>query len=306
VGPQCLRSPDTANAFGLPIGTLSSAHVIDPYVKATFGPVYLEAEAAYIFGKQTFDDMFAANAAVSAALGVPTTMTDVDLEGMGIYLGARVDLQPVYFGLQFAWIRGDDPATPDKKEGGFMEGLIGGQAYNPALMMFNDDFHTWVGSRGSALYRGALPASVVSAFYPGTAATQKYGIDTFMDNVWFYHIYVGVKPVPKADIKMAFSYAYADKKPWTVAPTLGISTLAGLPNTGNPATEFNSNKYGYELDLTASYKIYDNLEYMVGAGYFWPGDYFKGCYNSTQLGCYAGEPALANDYLLMHKLTLSF
>jgi hypothetical protein len=45
---------------------------------------------------------------------------------------------------------------------------------------------------------------------------------------------------------------------------------------------------------------------MVGAGYFWPGDYFKGCYNSTQAGCYNFEPALSNDYLLMHKLTLSF
>jgi len=288
------------------IGTVSNLHVIDPYVKATFGPVYLEAEVAYVFGKQQFDDLLRANTAVSTALGVPVTMTDVDVEGMGLYLGARVDLQPVYFGLQFAWIRGDDPATPDKKEGSLMEGMIAGQAYNPALMMFNDDFVTWVGDRASGTYRGALPTNKVSAFYPSTAASAKYSMDTFMDNVWFYHAYVGVKPVPKADIKLAFSYAYADKKPWVQPPTPGISTIAGAPNMGNPASEFNSNKYGYELDLTASYKIYDNLEYMVGVGYFWPGDYFKGCYNSTQAGCYNFEPALANDYLLMHKLTLSF
>lgn len=297
--------PDAAGLVA-GIGTVSNIHVIDPYVKATFGPVYIEAELAYVKGKQQFDDALRAGTNIGTVLGTAVTVTDVDLEGMGIYLGTRVDLQPVYFGLQFAWIRGDDPATPDKKEGGFMEGMIAGQAYNPALMMFNDDFHTWVGDRASAAYRGALPTNVVSAFYPGTAATNKYSLDTFMDNVWFYHVYVGVKPVPKADVKLAFSYAYADKKPWANAPTMGLSTIGGAINAGNPATEFNSNKYGYELDLVASYKIYDNLEYMVGAGYFWPGDYFKGCYNSTQGLCYNFEPALANDYLLMHKLTLSF
>jgi len=56
-----------------------------------------------------------------------------------------------------------------------------------------------------------------------------------------------------------------------------------------------------EFDLTASYKIYDNLQYMVGFGYFWTGDYYKGY---TAVG--GQEPALANDYLLMHKLTLTF
>ena len=37
-----------------------------------------------------------------------------------------------------------------------------------------------------------------------------------------------------------------------------------------------SNKLGTEFDVTATYKIYDNLSYMVGAGYLWTGDYFKG------------------------------
>ena len=35
-------------------------------------------------------------------------------------------------------------------------------------------------------------------------------------------------------------------------------------------------KLGTEFDVTATYKIYDNLSYMVGAGYLLTGDYFKG------------------------------
>jgi len=273
---------------GLDVGMLTNIHVLDPYFKATFGPVYLEGEAAILYGKAAWE-----NGANWLTL-TNSLATDITMQGWGLYLAARADFQPVYFGLQFAYITGDDPATPEKQEGGFMAALLAGQAYNPALMMFNDDFHTWVGDRGSANYRGAIN---------GAAGTY---VSTFVDNCWFYHAYVGVKPVPKADVKLAFTYATAAKKPWVTPAAPGFTTVAGAINAGNPLTEYNSDKYGYELDLVASYKIYDNLEYMVGAGYFWPGDYFKGCYNSTQAACYAFEPALANDYLLMHKLTLSF
>ncbi len=282
------------------VGTYQSAFVLDPYFKATFGPVYIEGEAVILYGKLSWENPIQAAAILG---GAGSMTTDVDMFGYGLYLGARADFAPVYFGLQFAYITGDDPATPDKREGGFTAGLLAGQAYNPALMMFNDDFHTWVGDRGSANYRGALTA--------GRAADY---VSTFLDNCWFYHIYVGVKPVPKADIKLAFTYATAQKKPWASPATAGFAWLAGTtPNTGNPLSEYNSDKYGYELDLVASYKIYDNLEYMIGAGYFWPGDYFKGNYNAPTTipglnwaNSYNFEPALSNDYLLMHKLTLSF
>jgi hypothetical protein len=54
---------------------------------------------------------------------------------------------------------------------------------------------------------------------------------------------------------------------------------------------------GLEFDVTAKYKIYDNLTYMVGAGYLWTGDYFKGTNSANAVG---------NDYLLMNRLSLSF
>jgi len=105
-----------------------------------------------------------------------------------------------------------------------------------------------------------------------------------------------VKPTPKIDIAAKISYAYADKKPWATPATLGV-----MNSTGVSQTEFNSRTYGTEVDLIATYKIYDNLQYMVGFGYFWTGDYYKG-----YVAPGAAEPKLANDYLLMHKLTLTF
>jgi hypothetical protein len=58
-----------------------------------------------------------------------------------------------------------------------------------------------------------------------------------------------------------------------------------------------SKDMGFEFDVTAKYKIYDNLTYMVGAGYLWTGDYFKGTNSANSVG---------NDYLLMNRLSLSF
>jgi hypothetical protein len=73
----------------------------------------------------------------------------------------------------------------------------------------------------------------------------------------------------------SFTYANADRKP----------------------LNYVSDQYGYELDITATYKLTSNLTYMLGGGYLWTGDYFKGTStnNSTQ-----------NDYMVINKLTLTF
>jgi hypothetical protein len=58
-----------------------------------------------------------------------------------------------------------------------------------------------------------------------------------------------------------------------------------------------SKNIGNEFDISATYKIYDNLSYMIGFAYLWAGDAFKGSNASAQID---------NDYLLTHKLTLTF
>jgi len=96
-----------------------------------------------------------------------------------------------------------------------------------------------------------------------------------MANAWFFQVRGGVRPIDKLDIMASVSYANADKKP------------AG----------FVKNAYGYEVDVTATYKITNNLSYMLGVGYLFTGDYYKGASDAN---------SLSNDYLVLNKLTLTF
>ena len=97
-----------------------------------------------------------------------------------------------------------------------------------------------------------------------------------MSNAWFFQVRAGVKPIEKLDIMASLSYAHADKKP----------SAAWLYNA-----------YGYEVDVTATYKITNNLSYMLGVGYLFTGDYYKGTSELNNVG---------NDYLVINKLTLNF
>jgi len=100
--------------------------------------------------------------------------------------------------------------------------------------------------------------------------------DYQMKNAWFFQARGGVKPIDKLNIMASVSFANADKKP----------TAAWVYND-----------YGWEVDLTATYKITNNLSYMLGAGYLFTGKYFKGTSDLNEIG---------NDYLVINKLTLTF
>jgi len=112
-----------------------------------------------------------------------------------------------------------------------------------------------------------------------------------MTNAWFFQGRVGVKPTPQWDVMLTLSYATADKKP---GHYVGI-ILPSLPHYNNT-----NGTYGTEVDVTATYKITNNLTYMLGAGYLFTGDYHKG-YEP----CYS-ESKIVDDYMLINKLTLSF
>jgi hypothetical protein len=96
-----------------------------------------------------------------------------------------------------------------------------------------------------------------------------------MSNAWFYQGRAGVKPIANLDIMTSLSYASADQKP---AGYVGGS-------------------YGWETDITGTYKITNNLSYMLGVGYLFTGDYFKGTSATSKVG---------DDYMLINKLTLTF
>jgi hypothetical protein len=112
------------------------------------------------------------------------------------------------------------------------------------------------------------------------------GVSTYVQNVWLYQLNGNIDVTPKLNIAASLTYAYADQKP----TQNGYSKAYG-------GVEFLSDEYGFEADITLKYKIYDNLEYMIGAAYFWTGDYFKGTNANVKL---------SDNYLLTHKLTLTF
>ena len=193
----------------------------------------------------------------SATLGNDQTM-----DQMSGWIDATVTFNPVYFGATFAYVSGDDPTTSDRKEGGDIDG---GRDWNPTLIMFNYyDRYFWAGPLA-----GWDAASDV-----GTMGTTSSTTST-APGAWFAQGRVGVKPIAALDIVASLSYAQADKKP------LGV-----LNST-----------YGYEIDVTGTYKITNNLSYMMGVGYWFVGDYYKGSSNTN---------AVQNDYMLINKLTLTF
>jgi hypothetical protein len=232
---------------------LIKAHVINPYAKAKFGPVSLETEINYTFGKVNFENNYD---------------RDISIGMLSAYVGAIADLGPVYFGGKFAYISGDDYNTSDKWEGGQ---IGGGWDWNPTLIMFNRDRTYWAGG----LKGWGSPSAVSATGY--TTADNGSGLlgACGMTNAWFGQGIIGGRPLAALDIQASLAYAAADQKPY------------GVLNSA----------YGWEVDVTGTYKITNNLSYMLGVGYFFTGDYFKGNSNTNDV---------RNDYLLINKLTLTF
>jgi len=191
------------------------------------------------------------------AIGV----ADTDIESFNAYLKARMNMGPAYFGGQIGWVMGDGDGTATKMKNfsGFSDA---GYDWKPTLILNNVDYNTWI---------------------PGGAdSSNPYHNDP--KGFFLYNVFAGFNPTPKLNIEAAVSVAsYDSKKYWNAART--------------SQTEIVSKKIGTEVDITATYKIFDNLTYMVGAGYIFTGDAWKGTDAAREVG---------NNYMLLNKLTLSF
>jgi hypothetical protein len=136
--------------------------------------------------------------------------------------------------------------------------IDGGADFNPCLIMFNQERFYWAGG--------------ISGYpYSATSTTTNGGV---MTNIWFGQLNAGVRPIAPLTIGAAVSYGQADQKP----------------------TGVNSNGYGWEIDVTATYKITNNLSYMLGGGYWFVGDYYKG----------SSASSVKDEYMLINKLILTF
>jgi hypothetical protein len=248
------------NSATAPAGYKTNYWQFNPYWKAQFGPVYTEGEIIYRYGKTFEYESDTVNTG------------DVQLNSWSGYAMATVDIKPAYVGGTLVYVEGDSPAVAGSPNTTNTAGAPGGVDFNPCLILFNYDSMRWNGGLGNPAYGNPVAPSTTAAF-PANSSTSASGIT----NAYIIQVFGGIKPVPKLDIKAAVTLAKADKSVYS--------------------RNWISKDYGWEGDLTATYKIYDNLSYMVGFGYLWAGDYWKG----TQA---AG--VVNNDYLLTHKLTLSF
>ena len=223
-----------------PLSQVATFYGLLPYAKVQIGPVAIQAEVDYVWGKYP--------GGYDSTLG-----KEVKLDNIIGWVDALVTLGPVYFGGTIAYVAGDDPGTTDKMEGG---ALSGGRDWDPCLIMWNyNDRGKWIGA------------------ILGNGATADGGAG--VSNAWLYQGKVGVKPIPKLDVYATVTYATVDKKPVT---TLGST-------------------YGWEIDLVGTYKITNNLSYMLGGAYWFVGDYYKGLDQGS---------SVRDDFMVINKLTLTF
>jgi hypothetical protein len=247
-------------------GYTCDLYVYSPIIRLKYGIFQFNWEANFVTGwSKKFND------------APPDESSNIKADNvLNSRLNLALDMAPTTLGVYFVYNPGDDPNTTDKKEGHYREGLDYDRSFNPCLLLWNEDYMHWLGNDTEGTANTGMMA--------GNAGAR--GIKTYLDNVWMYQIYGNYNMTPKLNVGASFTYAYADKK----------LTLDMMPvSDTNP--EFLSNKIGSELDVIMKYKIYDNLEYMIGFAYLWTGDYFKGTNPNARL---------SNNYLLTHTLTLTF
>jgi hypothetical protein len=282
-------------------GFIALVNTANPYVKARFGNFYVEGEAYYKFGNWRKYETFSAG---------NTQQPDIAINAMGAFVNGRMDLKPFYVGGMFAYVSGDDMQANDKVTGSVAQFM--GENYftvTNTLILWNNDYYEIMGATVQGNIMGGTSAAPAAngagAVNPRTGSLFRG--TRYLDNAWFYQIYGGMSITPKMNVEARLSYASADKKPKMGVGSVGdaltannaAATAIALGDGTNSTTirEFTSDKYGTEIDFSASYKIYDNLTYSVGAGYLWVGDYFKG---------YDVNAKLKDNYILTHKLMLTF
>jgi len=241
---------------------LSNTYLVNPYAKAKFGPVALQAELLWFTGD-----------AQKYEYGGPT----INLNHLDAWIDATANFGMFYVGGSAAYVQGQNPGDIGNKLEGGISPLSGGLDWNPCLIMFNTQtMGYWVG--------GIYGHSAV--YGPGSAFVTP--IDGEMVNAWFGQLRAGVKPTPQWDFMASVSYAQADQDGFIMTGPTTVMTFPGKT-------------YGTEFDVTGTYKITNNLSYMLGGGYFFTGDYFKGLNTA-----FAGGAKVTDDFIIINKLTLSF
>ncbi|HOG11083.1 MAG TPA: hypothetical protein PLF58_11085 [Smithella sp.] len=199
---------------------------------------------------------------------IPGTIEDRDINSWSAFLDGDVNLGIFDFGGSFAFVQGQDFDDTTANGGDIQSQLSGGRDWDPCLILFNNTTQvSWIAPRITTW----VPAVIEGLNYKSSPTGE-------MRNAYFGQLRFGVKPVPKLRLATSVSYAAAHEK-----PNVGFGDF--------------DRDYGWEVDVTGTYKITNNLSYMLGGGYFFTGDYFQ-----------AGNDALDlnDDFIIINKLTLAF
>lgn len=204
-----------------------------------------------------------------------SSANDINARGVATSLHAIYGNKPAYVGAMTLYAQGNSLTSMSKLKGGwFKQRRVGSDLFESRLIFGNYRYSNALGWQSGL----TLPLQGASLINDNSA---------LLGNVWFLEVSAGFKPAPKLDVNLSFSWLKVDKK---MDPIQGLLLSAGTP-------EYASNRFETALNLNAQYKILNNLTYMIGAAYFWAGDYFK--------GPGASKP-VDDNYLLMHSLNLSF
>ena len=227
-------------------------------------------------------------------LGPNATGGDYDIRAHVLSPYAKAVIGPVYVEAQLYYMFGDDALEWESGYAGkdqdadalsayIMANVDLGQFYvggQFAYVQGDDDPNDGDYEEG---YSGNCwdPCLIFGSFWlnkwqgaSGTDNGADYGVGGSVENALLYQIFAGVKPIEKLNVRVSATYIEPDEE-----------------------VNGNDDEYGTEFDITATYKIYDNLSYMVGFGYLCTGDYFEGNNN-------AGDTD--DNYLVVNKLTLTF
>ena len=208
----------------------------------------------------------------------------------------RVAFGPVYLEAEFTFVGGDviqwekAGAVPDKSLSSWGAYLMGKFTAGPAafgLAVANstgdngkdasksneNPFGAGTDYNPALILMGDTLAGQSDNGIDGTTASPT-GVTNRKLNMMLVNAFGTFKATPKLDFGASFTWAKVNEKKTALEDDLGM-----------------------EFDVTASYKIYDNLTYKVGAGYLWTGDYFKGA---------SAHKSIGNDYLLMNNLQIVF
>jgi hypothetical protein len=248
------------------------------------------------------------------------TLTPRDYDAMPWWLGASTSFTFANFTLEpTAIYQGGDarkyfrnnPPTGDVKFSSYLLDLILKYQIGPGLSVAVEGFYASGGDTDKTdemnLYTftpgsesGWGFGNEKSVFYFGNGDFQYYGYrQNTVGGHWFGRANVEYSPL--AWLRLQANYLYIGD---TAKGSLAAQARTGATNNAPYLSRLDkdSDDIGQEINLIATLKIYPNLTYMIGFGYFLTGDAFKGTIAGARL---ADNPA-DNAWNLLTNLKYAF